>query len=240
MRCIYVSPHLDDAVLSAGGLIFEQTRAGIPVEIWTVCCGFPVATEVSLYAQYLHGRWGFSSAEETVRLRREEDLRAASVVGANAVHFDFLDAIYRQGPDGDWLYPMDIFVPPHPAEETLPAQMTSALASRLQADDVVVAQLAIGRHVDHTLVRKAVEDLKRPVQYLADIPYYLKHTGELEPSTRGMQAGVTRVTEAGIAAWVQAVACYASQLAAIYDSPATLLEDIREYGKSGVTLWKFE
>ncbi|MBV6396521.1 MAG: hypothetical protein HFACDABA_02119 [Anaerolineales bacterium] len=239
MRWIYISPHLDDAVLSAGGLIFEQTCAGTPVEIWTVCCGFPSVAEISLYAQYLHSRWGFSSAEETVRLRREEDLRAASIVGANAVHFDFLDAVYRQGADGDWLYPADIFVPPHPAEETLPAQMTSAFASRLQPEDVVVAQLAIGRHVDHVLVRKAVEGLHRPVQYLADIPYSLKHLDELAHSVRGMQAGVTRVTEEGIVAWTQAVACYASQLAAIYDSPAALLEAIREYGQGGVTLWKF-
>lgn len=41
MRWIYISPHLDDAVLSAGGLIYEQTRAGHEVEIWTFMCGFP-------------------------------------------------------------------------------------------------------------------------------------------------------------------------------------------------------
>jgi hypothetical protein len=35
MRWIYLSPHLDDAALSAGGLIYEQTQAGIQVEIWT-------------------------------------------------------------------------------------------------------------------------------------------------------------------------------------------------------------
>jgi len=32
-------PHFDDAVLSCGGLIWEQTQKGIPVEIWTVCAG---------------------------------------------------------------------------------------------------------------------------------------------------------------------------------------------------------
>ena len=29
MRWIYLSPHLDDAVLSCGGLIFEQSRQGL-------------------------------------------------------------------------------------------------------------------------------------------------------------------------------------------------------------------
>jgi len=39
MRWIYISPHFDDAVLSCGGLIWEQTHKGITVEIWTVCAG---------------------------------------------------------------------------------------------------------------------------------------------------------------------------------------------------------
>jgi LmbE family N-acetylglucosaminyl deacetylase len=33
MRWIYLSPHFDDAVLSCGGLIFDQAQAGTPVEI---------------------------------------------------------------------------------------------------------------------------------------------------------------------------------------------------------------
>ena len=41
MRWIYISPHLDDAVLSAGGLLYDQAQKGIPVEIWTVVCGYP-------------------------------------------------------------------------------------------------------------------------------------------------------------------------------------------------------
>ena len=47
MRWIYLSPHLDDAVFSAGGLIYEQTQAGTPVEIWTIMCGDPHLTEYS-------------------------------------------------------------------------------------------------------------------------------------------------------------------------------------------------
>ena len=71
MRWIYLSPHLDDAVFSAGGLIYEQAQAGIPVEIWTIMCGYPpLPEEVFSVAQLLHVQWGFSSAEETARGRR--------------------------------------------------------------------------------------------------------------------------------------------------------------------------
>ena len=101
MRWIYLSPHLDDAVLSAGGLIYEQAQSGDPVEIWTLLCGYAPSEEVSPFAQALHQQWGFGSAEETVRLRRAEDRNAAAALGASAIHFDFLDCIYFPPIDRD-------------------------------------------------------------------------------------------------------------------------------------------
>src|SRR5258707_15485384 len=104
MRWIYISPHLDDAVLSAGGLIHEQTQAGDSVEIWTFMCGVPSETELSPFARRLHEMRGMSSAEEVVRGRRAEDVKAAAAVGANPVRFVYLDCIYRRGKNAEWLY----------------------------------------------------------------------------------------------------------------------------------------
>src|SRR5215211_297721 len=170
MRWIYLSPHLDDAVLSAGGLIHGQTQAGIPVEIWTFMCGYPPGGEYSPIAQTLHKTWGFDSAEEVIRGRRLEDINAAAIVGATTVHFDFLDCIYRRAPipntslsiqgasgtNGEWLY-SEISVPPHPADADLPRQIAAAVSARLKPDDVLVCQLSVGSHVDHVLVRQAAE-----------------------------------------------------------------------------------
>ena len=39
MHWIYLSPHFDDAVLSCGGMIWEQVHSGETVEIWTLCAG---------------------------------------------------------------------------------------------------------------------------------------------------------------------------------------------------------
>jgi LmbE family N-acetylglucosaminyl deacetylase len=50
MRWIYLSPHFDDAVLSCGGLIFEQARQGIPIEIWTIFAGNPPPGPLSMFA----------------------------------------------------------------------------------------------------------------------------------------------------------------------------------------------
>ena len=239
MRWIYLSPHLDDAVFSAGGLIYEQTQAGTPVEIWTIMCGDPHLTEYSQFAQRLHQVWGFSSAEETVRLRRAEDSLASSIVGAKAAYFDFLDCIYRRDKNGDWLYPSEIFGAIHEADADYPAQIASAISARLLPDDILVCQLGLGSHVDHILVRRAVELLQRPLLYYTDIPYLFKTPEELAPNTAGMKANAYTVSEAGLRSWQEAIAAYESQISSLFESPDHMRSQIRQYWSenNGIPLW---
>ncbi|MEO8356025.1 MAG: PIG-L family deacetylase [Chloroflexota bacterium] len=231
MRWIYLSPHLDDAVLSAGGLIYEQTQASIPVEIWTFMCGYPPAGELSPFAELLHSQWGFASAEETVHARRQEDTNAAAVVGAQVVHFDFLDCIYRRGTDGDWLY-FDISVPPHVEDADLPRRIAETISARITQDDVLVCQLAVGSHVDHVLVRQGAELLGRPLFYDIDIPYFLHKPEEFVPRAAGMQETVHSITEAGLGSWQNAVLQYKSQFAVLgddFNTPEKALAAIQSY-----------
>ena len=51
--------------------------------------------------------------------------------------------------------------PPYPDDADLPQLIADAVAARLLPDDVLVAQLAVGSHVDHVLVRQAAELLGR-------------------------------------------------------------------------------
>lgn len=238
MRWIYISPHLDDAVLSAGGFIYEQTQVGIPVEIWTIVCGYPPPGELTLRAQVEHYQWGTGTAKETIDLRRAEDLQAASIVGAKAVHFDVPDCIYRRGPDGEGLY-LDIFVQPHKAEAYLPDQIAETITPRLRADDQVICQLGIGGHVDHILVRQAAERLNRPLWYAADVPYLFKQPEELTPQVAGMKESLHTITEAGLKVWVEAVLAYRSQLSPLFESPGMIEEQIRAYcsQQEGLRLW---
>jgi LmbE family N-acetylglucosaminyl deacetylase len=236
MRWIYLSPHLDDAVLSAGGLIYEQTQSGIPVEIWTMMCGYPPPGEVSEFAEFQHQQWGFASAEESTRARREEDKHAAAILGAQAVQFDFLDCIYRRGTTGEWLY-SDINVPPHAEDDELPKQMAEILAERLLPDDVVVAQLAVGSHVDHVLVRQAAELLERPLLYDIDIPYIFYKLDEFASKSYGMKESTYFITEAGVRSWQDAIFEYKSQLPFFGDAFSTP-ENAREAVRAYWSEWK--
>ena len=238
MRWIYISPHLDDAVLSAGGLIYEQTRAGMDVEIWSFMCGFPSTEELSPYAQALHYQWGIPTAAELITARRAEDVKAAKIVGAKTVHFDFLDCIYRRGKNGDWLY-SDVFVPPHEDDADLPARIADAISARLNPADQLVCQFGLGSHLDHVLVRRAVELLQRPIFYDVDIPYLFKSPDELASKTAGMKAKTRRITDSGVRAWLDAVSAYESQLSGLFDSPQAMRAQIEQYWSEyiGIRLW---
>ncbi|HKY54095.1 MAG TPA: PIG-L family deacetylase [Anaerolineales bacterium] len=242
MRWIYLSPHLDDAVLSAGGLIYEQTQAGIPVEIWTFMCGYPQNKEYSQFAEMNHSMWGFSSAEEAVDKRRAEDKSAAAILGAKTLHFDYLDCIYRRGPDGEWLY-SEIAVPPHPADADLPSQIAKAISAHLLPDDVLVCQLSVGSHVDHVLVRQAADLLGKPLRYDIDVPYIFYKPQELEQKSAGMKESVHSITETGLKSWKEAVLEYKSQIPNLgrdFDSPKKARESIQAYWseRKGIRLFE--
>ncbi len=239
MRYIYFSPHLDDAVLSAGGLIYDQTQAGHSVEIWTFMCGYPEGTELTDFAKHLHALWGTTSAEETVRVRRAEDQRAAAKVGAKAIHFDFLDCIYRRGRNGEFLY-NDAIIAPNPAEADLPAQIAQTMIAWLKPDDFVIAQLAIGGHVDHIIVRSAVELLKRSTAWMADIPYLMNYPADLMSKTVGMKDSAQPVSETGLKVWQDAIEIYASQFSTLFDSPEIMRQKISEYWseRKGIRFWR--
>jgi LmbE family N-acetylglucosaminyl deacetylase len=240
MRYIYFSPHLDDAVLSAGGLIHEQTKGGIPVEIWTFMSGFPNDEDLSDFAKVMHMIWGTTSGEETVRIRREEDRKAAAMLGAQPVHFEFLDCIYRRGKNGEALY-TDASVPLHEAEADLPAQIAQTMIAWLKPDDVAVCQLALGGHVDHVIVRKAAEMLGRQLVYDVDIPYLFNHPQDFSPKTAGMKASVQPVSEAGFKSWLEAIKAYSSQLGSLFESPEAMQDKLHEYWAEcqGINFWEF-
>ncbi len=94
MRWIYFSPHLDDVVLSCGGLIWQQTQAGDNVEVWTICAGDLPAGPYTAFVEELHARW--ETSENAVLIRRREDRMACSRLGATWRHLPIPDSVYRR------------------------------------------------------------------------------------------------------------------------------------------------
>jgi LmbE family N-acetylglucosaminyl deacetylase len=238
MRRIFLSPHLDDAALCAGGLIYDQSSAGDEVQIWTLQSGIPSTDQLTPYARVMHERWSTTTAKQTVRLRRLEDHRAAEILGATPVHLDYLDAIYRTTALGEPLYGDPVGAPVHAEDEVLVEKIAHELRRRLLGDDELICLLGIGDHTDHVIARRAAEATGAPLTYVADFPYVVEYPETIEKRAGDMQPERRPISEAGLAAWTRAVKAYASQLAAVFGGadPAHL---IRKYWEplQGIRVW---
>jgi LmbE family N-acetylglucosaminyl deacetylase len=222
LRWIYLSPHFDDAVLSCGGLIFEQARQGLQAEIWTIFAGDAPAGPLSPLALRCHSDWGIPDVHDLVAARRDEDQAAAAIVGAELAHFSLPDCIYRRSADGEPLYPDEVFVPFHPFDQGLDADIAVALAAELAPDDILVSPLAIGDHVDHRLARLAAERLARPLHYYADIPYVFRQPEMRAPATQGMASDLYPVSKEGLLAWITGSATYQTQMVILFETDAKM------------------
>jgi LmbE family N-acetylglucosaminyl deacetylase len=221
---VYLSPHLDDAVLSCGGRIWRQAQAGDRVLVVTIFAGRPSPdVPLSPFAQALHAIWGLVDATAA---RREEDAAALALLGAEAVYWPYTDCIYRQTPDAGFPYASEeaLFGEVHPSDEALIAELAGRFrALALESASAIYAPLAVGRHVDHQIVHRAVAELE-DVTYYEDYPYAgkpgaLEDVGQIAnlPPTfsEQWQAELVALSPQALEAKIAAIACYSSQFIAL-------------------------
>jgi LmbE family N-acetylglucosaminyl deacetylase len=245
MYWIYLSPHLDDVVLSAGGLVWEQVQSGETVEIWTICAGDPPPPPYTPFAQELHQRWNTDGAGASA-VRRAEDNAACRELGAQSRHSSIPDCIYRRLPNSETPLIVerdDLFRPYPQAEGARIPEIADWIRAALPDDARLVSPMALGGHIDHQLVRAAAESLNRPVWFYADYPYVIDdplHHTDLRDQIAAYQPGVTQpLSEHGMTAWQAAVAAYASQISTFWGSLDEMRSRIAAYQREGggLTLW---
>jgi LmbE family N-acetylglucosaminyl deacetylase len=248
MQWIYLSPHPDDAALSCGGLIWEQTQGGTAVNVWTICAGDPPPGPLSPLAQSLQARWQTMRCTQrrlqASQLRRQEDLVSCQVLGARPLHFDLPDCIYRRdAPGGSFLYTSEESLNEtlHPAEQPLVAALSRRLAEQLPTSAALICPLAIGGHVDHRLVRQAAELLDLPLCYYADFPYVINQPDELASMLPpDWTAATYPITPAGMQAWNDSIAAHASQISTFWSSSEEMRLALHSYcqQQGGIMLYQ--
>nr|AAD27813.1 unknown [Streptomyces lavendulae]AAD32721.1 MitC [Streptomyces lavendulae] len=206
---VVLSPHADDAVWSLGGRLARWAAEGPRPTVVTVFAG-PAAGKPESWR---------SAADPAVR--RAEDRAACAELGVRHVPLGFTDAALRTA-SGAYLYasPRRLFGPWHPADLPLLEEVRAALLPLCAGASSVHVPLAAGRHVDHRLVRGAVEPLSpaRTVFY-EDFPYRLRerdHTN-LRPRTE-------RLPSEAVDRWLTAAGHYSSQASAHFGGAAALRE----------------
>ena len=144
-----LSPHLDDAVFSAGGALAARVDAGWRVVVATLFTGSVAQPQGFALACQLDK--GLAPETDYMALRRGEDEAACAHLGLKAVHLPLLEAPHR-GYEGA----VALFQPPHaddPAREELVRTIAELIDAH--APDAVWAPRALGGHVDHVLVHRA-------------------------------------------------------------------------------------
>lgn len=202
LRVTVVSPHRDDAALSAAATLDLLARRGAAVTL--VSC-----YTRSVWAPCLEG----ATVEEVTRIRKEEDERYVRGLGGRSLGLSLDDAPLRR--------PGRPVFDPGEAEDAADAgPLAEALGPHLDADAVLVP-LALGGHADHRVVRAAILAVARhlPLAVYEDIPYAFR----LDPRRIAGEAAalatilgrrlypVRGLHPSPFTVWRRAVRCYPSQ-----------------------------
>lgn len=244
---VYLSPHLDDAVLSCGGAIAWHESSGARSLVVTLCTVAPPADgPFSDLAHEFHAEWGLSPAEVVTARLHEDDL-AMEWLGVDYLHAGMLDALYRH--PAAYNSRAALFGTPA-ADDPLGDALLSLITTLRQRmpDATFYAPLGVGMHVDHQLTyAAALATGGESVAWYEDIPYalqpdVLQHRldalhAPFVPSIINIDATLTRK--------IRAIAAYESQLVALFGGRADMEQQVRAYaedlrpevGTYGERLW---
>ncbi len=143
---VILSPHLDDAVLSLGGLIAREVAVGKNVEVVSCFTSGPpldtISPERRVFGDY--------------SMRRAEDERAMKVLGASYRWLDLHERIWREPPlpRTRSVFPTYVFRTPPKMDDFSELKAIRAAIAQIDAP-VIYAPLGIGHHVDHVEVALA-------------------------------------------------------------------------------------
>ncbi len=212
MTLLAVSPHLDDAVFSAGGALATASAAGYDVVVATVFTrsvpdpgGFALSCQTDK---------GIDAEADYMALRRQEDADACARVGAESVWLDLPEAPHRGYGSADALFG-DVHDADAGTWQTVRDRLAPLVADR--QPDVILSCQGLGGHVDHRHVVRAVQEVSRDVSEIVswwrDVPYALRgHEAEADGDLGGLRpVGLPLAVEA-LTVKLDACAAYRSQL----------------------------
>ncbi|MGA7800604.1 MAG: PIG-L family deacetylase [Gammaproteobacteria bacterium] len=158
-KAVFISPHLDDAVLACGGTI-AQLAASDPVLVVNVFTQYP--------SRFHKG------AINAGRERYAEERNAARFLGYRSVNLGETDAIFRKTTRGS---AGRLFRPPEPPDIARIGNLSTRIGECLAGIEyeTLYVPMGIGWHVDHMLCHLATRQyLGRPNVFLyEDAPYCL-------------------------------------------------------------------
>ncbi|MEK7571570.1 MAG: PIG-L family deacetylase [Patescibacteria group bacterium] len=185
--CYFISPHFDDAVLSAGftmhSLIDHNHVTVINVFTKADVAPYTLSAKKNLLTCHYH------DAVELFEEREKEDKRALHTVANRVLNLGFVDGLWRKKhsvnpfmrmlakklPELTAVYPTYRFHMLKKRISSEDAEMIEMIKKKLlnliPKDAIVFAPLSVGNHIDHFIVCKVVEELFPSAIFWSDFPY---------------------------------------------------------------------
>jgi len=187
--CLFLSPHLDDVILSCGALIatLGQSCAVTVATIFTAAGPKPHTFAARSFLQ----KCSIADADTLFAQRRAEDREVLAGLGVGHVHLGATDALFRSRepitpmarhvgrlfPELVHRYPTYWFDiargrlarGDRPLVASLNARVSELLTSTNAT--LLFCPMAVGRHVDHIIARSIGAQHPHQVVYYSDFPY---------------------------------------------------------------------
>ncbi len=201
--------------------------------------GIPPDGPYSDFAEEHHHTWGVSGMD-AYQARREEDINACEVLGAEARYFNWLDAIYRVDmTTGEPLIQNDLDLFGKAPDETLLDEIKMMIGERIPKKTYLVLPMGLGEHIDHKTVVQAARQLKSRPYYYADYPYILSNYDSPVIQSNTLETPQFKLKEKDLVCWQDAVMCYSSQLSYFWRDEEEARLALRNYFVGGGgRLWR--
>ena len=231
--CFFISPHLDDAALSAGGLIAylsQHTHVEV-IDVFTEASPKPYTLSAKAFLR----QCGYADdADALFDARRKEDLCAYGTIGITPRNLGFVDALWRRLPVVSAVHralshvlPEFSFIYPtfrvHVAgghvsrhDRELAKKIGGELQKIIGEHEryYIFCPLAVKTHVDHVLVRDVCLKNFQHVIVWSDFPYCL--VNGITPEKVGAFARVLFTWEDNMDEKKRMVSEYKSQLQGLF------------------------
>lgn len=242
---LFLSPHLDDAILSCGGVMHRLSEQGERVIILTVMAGEPQDTEVdSPVLRSIRSQW--NDGENVFAARRTEDAQAAQQLGAQVYHLAFAECAFRGATCGTGeriaLYPQydSPFGEINEADDARIGLLQTLLP--FEGITAIYAPLCVDDHVDHRLVRDwglvltGSHDAPA-LRFYEEFPHSrskaalqrVQNFYHRQLPALVMEQAVIALSEDDVAAKLRAMRCYHSHLQVLWNDAAEMDNISREY-----------
>jgi hypothetical protein len=184
--CYFVSPHFDDAVLSAGYLITELAKNTEVTVINVFTKTLDTPNTVSIKKFLLNTK--YKNGVDLYAQRAKEDYEILRSINVHQINLGFVEAMWRQKehlspiseflstyiPEVQYVYPTYRFHVNQGHISSNDRQLLRDIVIRLKKiipdNALIFCPSAIGNHVDHVIVKDSVSKLYKPI-YWIDQPY---------------------------------------------------------------------